>query len=72
MARRAKAEAYNSNDIVIGYGEVQAKVQECGRLAWVLPGRGITFCKEEATHFAHRLNQMVQANMKRFDRKLVW
>jgi len=72
MARRAKAEPYNVNDVVEGYGEVQAKVQECGRLAWVLPGRGLTFCRKEAEHVAKRLDKMVQANMKRFNRQLVW
>lgn len=72
MARRAKAEPYNANDVVVGYGEVQAKVQTDGRLAWVLPGRGLTFCRQEAQHVAKRLNALVQANMKRYDRKLVW
>lgn len=71
MPRRAVAEPYNTDDVINEYGEVQAKKDTDGTLFWVLPGRGITYCKDEAIRIANRLNQMVKANLKRYDRKLV-
>jgi len=62
---------YRTDDIIIGYGEVKAVHTEEG-LQWALPGDIYTACKEEATRVAEKLDRMVQANVKRFNRKLVW
>lgn len=65
-------EIYQTNNIIIGFGEVFATHTESGQLGWVLPGRVITHCKKEATHHARRLDQLIQANVKRYNRNLVW
>lgn len=65
-------EVYQTNNIIIGFGEIFAMYTESGQLGWVLPGRVITHSKKEATHYARRLDQLIQANMKRYNRNLVW
>lgn len=68
---RRDTPVYETNDIIHGFGEVPA-VHQDGKLGWVLPGRGITYDKDEAEHHAKRLDSLIQANMKRFDRSLIW
>ena len=65
------AELYQSDDIIHGFGEVPAVVTPEGQ-GWMLPGREITFDRDEAEHHARRLDQLIQANMKRYDRSLIW
>lgn len=72
MPRKPTLQPYNQDDEIVGYGEVQSQVQPCGRLGWILPGREVTFNRQRARHYAKRLNSMVQANMKRYDRSLIW
>jgi len=72
MPRKPVAEPYNTDDVIVNYGEVQAKRQPCGRLGWILPGGEVTFNKNRARHQAKRLNSMIQVNMKRYNRSLVW
>lgn len=62
---------YKTDDIIIGYGEVKAVHTEEG-LKWALPGFIYTACRDEAIRVAEKLDRMVQANVKRFDRELVW
>lgn len=71
MPRRAKAIQFETSDVVVGFGEVQSKVQPCGRISWILPGRSITFCKEEAQYYAKRLDEIVRFNVKRTKTRLV-
>lgn len=62
---------YQTDDIIHGFGEVPAVVTEEG-LGWVLPNREITFDRAEAEHCAVRLDALIQANLKRYDRSLIW
>lgn len=65
------APVYDTNDCIEGFGEVPAIITEDG-VAWVLPGREITHDRAVAQHCAERLNRLVQANIPRFNRSLIW
>ena len=64
-------ELFQTDDIVRGFGEVAAVHTERGT-GWLLPGRVITFDRRRAETTAMRLDFLIQANMKRFDRDLIW
>lgn len=64
-------ELFKTDDIVHGFGEVSAVRTDRG-IGWLLPGREITFDREKAEATARRLDTLIQANMKRFDRDLIW
>lgn len=64
-------ELFQTDDIIHGFGEVPAVHTPQGT-GWVLPGRVITHNREEAAHCASRLDALIQANMKRYDRDLIW
>lgn len=67
-----REELYLTDDVIEGFGEVGAVKSEDGTIGWVLPGRVITNCREEAEHCARRLDRLIQANVKRYNRNLVW
>lgn len=71
MPAPAHAPIYETNDIIHGYGEVPANKDRIG-LFWFLPGGEITRDKDVAEHIAKRLDRMIQVNMKRYDRSLIW
>ena len=64
-------ELFKTDDIVIGFGEVSAVPTEHGT-GWMLPGRVVTHDRELAEHHAKRLDALIQSNMKRYDRDLIW
>lgn len=66
----SKDEIFDSNRITVGFGEVPGFPTENGTY-WALPGNVITYCREEATRFATRLDRMIRANMQRTNRSLV-
>lgn len=65
------APIYETNDIIHGHGEVPAGQDHIG-LYWFLPGGEITRERDVAEHHAKRLDRMIQVNMKRYDRSLIW
>jgi len=62
---------YETDDIIHGFGEVPAVYPE-GELGWMLPNREVTRDRQLAEHAAKRLDALIQANMKRYDRSLIW
>lgn len=64
------AELFKTDDVVIGFGEVQAVRTDKGT-GWILPGRVITYLREEAEHHARRLDALIRANLPRYERSLV-
>jgi hypothetical protein len=72
MPRRSNQEAIaNPDDIRHGFGTVKAVHTEKG-LHWVLPGNALTMCKNEAQAAAEKLDRMIQSNVKRTGRSLIW
>lgn len=71
-AKRVKSEEiYETDDIIIGFGEVPA-IQTPEGLRWILPDRRFTACREEATAVAQRLDKLIRANVPRYERSLIW
>lgn len=64
-------ELFKTNDIIHGFGEVPAVTTDKG-VGWILPGRVITHDKKLAEYHAKRMDVMIQANMKRYKRDLIW
>lgn len=62
---------YDSDDVIHGYGEVKAVETEEG-LQWMLPGNILTACREEALRAAQKMDRLIQANVPRYKRALVW
>jgi len=72
MPRRSNQEAIaNPDDIHHGFGTVKA-VHTAEGLHWMLPGNILTKCKLEAQAAAEKLDRMIQANVKRSGRSLIW
>lgn len=72
MPRRSNQEAIaNPDDVRHGYGTVKAAYTEEG-IRWALPGNILTACKKEAQLAAERLDRMIQVNVKRYNRSLIW
>lgn len=72
MPRRSNQEAIaNPDDIRHGFGTVKAVYKEEG-LHWVLPGNILTACRQEAQLAAEKLDRMIQSNVKRTGRSLIW
>lgn len=71
-ARRVKnEEVYETDDIIIGFGEVPA-IRTAEGLRWILPDRQHTACRRKATAVAERLDRMIRANVPRYQRSLIW
>lgn len=64
-------ELFKTDDIVHGFGEVSA-VHTPNGVGWLLPGRIITHDRELAERQAKRLDALIQANVKRYNRDLIW
>jgi|AntRauTorcE11897_2_1112592.scaffolds.fasta_scaffold69460_2 hypothetical protein len=64
-------ELYQTNDVIHGFGEVPGVHTENG-IGWVLPGRSVTYCRDTALAYAKRLDRLIQANVPRYNRNLVW
>lgn len=71
-AKRVKnEEVYDSDDVIIGFGEVPA-VQTPRGLQWILPNRELTACRDTAIRWARQMDKLIQGNMKRYDRSLIF
>lgn len=57
-----KSKAREITSISVGYGEVPV-VEVNNRLGWGLPGRAVTFCREEALEWAAQLDRLIRSNM---------
>jgi len=66
-----KDTVFHSDTIIIGHAQLNA-VHKRGKVYWALPGGGHTQSKPFAMEYARRLNTMIQTNMKRFNRSLLW
>jgi hypothetical protein len=58
-----KSEFRRVTSIQHGYGEVPVIQTPEGELGWGLPGKMITFCYEEATAMAKKLDQIIRSNL---------
>lgn len=71
-AKRVRAkEVYDSDDVIIGYGEVPA-IHTSHGLQWILPNRELTACRDTAVRWAQQIDRLIQSNMKRYDRSLIF
>lgn len=70
-ARRVKnEEIYETDDIIVGFGEVPA-IRTSEGLRWILPDRKMTACRDKAIEVAQRLDRMIRANVTRYERSLI-
>lgn len=60
---------YETDNIIIGYGEVPSVQTEAG-LAWVLLGGFLTYDRDLAMQHAEELDRLIGGNLKRYKRKL--
>jgi hypothetical protein len=66
-----KEVAFPSDNIIIGFAEIKARSRK-GVVQWELPGGGYTQSKVKATDIAKQMDDLIQANMKKFNRSLLW
>ncbi len=66
-----KDDVFHSDNIIVGFAEVKSRTIN-GVVQWELPGGEFTHSKLQATEYAERLDKMIQTNMKRFNRSLLW
>lgn len=65
-----KSKAREINSINVGFGEVPVVTID-GKTGWGLPGKAITFCREEALTVAQRLDCMIRSNMEGNSQKIL-
>ena len=59
-----KSEMRRNDNIIVGYGEVPATVDEEGIPGWGLPDGQITYSEEDAIAFASKLDRTIRAKLK--------
>ena len=61
----AKSEFRRNDNVIEGYGEVPARVdEETGDTYYGLPGGQKTTCREKAMAFAKKLDQEIRSHLK--------
>ena len=71
VAIPAKEFAFPSDNVIVGFAEIKSRSVK-GVIQWELPGGGYTHSKVKATDIAKQMDDLIQANMKKFNRSLLW